>query len=65
MKLSMAQDLVTLNTLADVIAHSQIVFESSAGRVAALPPGFDATDVAILDWIIAEGRRVARGYALS
>ena len=28
MKLSMAQDLVTLNTLADVIAHSQIVFES-------------------------------------
>ena len=65
MKLSMDQDLVTLNTLAEVIARSQIVLESSAGRVALLPPGFDATDVAVLDWIVAEGRSVARSYAFS
>lgn len=64
MKLSIDQDRVALETLADVIAHSQIVVESVADRATRLPAGFDATDVAILNWIVAEARRAARGYAL-
>jgi hypothetical protein len=45
-----------LETLAAVIARSQIVV---AGRTPCrrLPAGFDEVDVAILDWIAAEGRR--------
>jgi hypothetical protein len=48
-------------TLAAVIAHSQIVVprRESATR---LPAGFDAVDVAILDWIAAEGRRAGRSF---
>jgi hypothetical protein len=61
MKLSMDLDLLTLETLAEVIAHSQIVVEHPADPATRLPAGFDATDVAILDWIVAEGRRVGRG----
>jgi hypothetical protein len=57
----MDQDLFSLETLTDVIAHSQIVVENAAGRAVRLPTGFDATDVAILDWIVAEGRRVGCG----
>jgi hypothetical protein len=64
MKLSIDQDLVTLETLADVIAHSQIIVEKPADRATRLPAGFDATDVAILDWIVAEARRTVRGCAL-
>jgi hypothetical protein len=60
-------DAFTLETLAAVIAHSQIVLESSVVAESAakpaphLPAGFDATDVAVLDWIVAEGRRLGRG----
>jgi hypothetical protein len=61
MKLSMDLDLLTLQTLAEVIARSQIVVEHPADPAMRLPAGFDATDVAILDWIVAEGRRVGRG----
>jgi len=61
MKLSMDQDLFSLETLTDVIALSQIIVENAAARAVLLPTGFDATDVAILDWIVAEGRRVGRG----
>jgi hypothetical protein len=64
MKLSTDQDVVTLETLADVIARSQIIVENPADRASDLPAGFDATDVAILDWIVAEARRGGRGYAL-
>jgi hypothetical protein len=42
-----------LDTLAAVIAHSQIVVAASGRR---LPVGFDAVDIAILDWIVAETR---------
>jgi hypothetical protein len=49
-----------LDTLAAVIAHSQIVV---VDRVRRLPAGFDDVDVAILDWIAAEGRRAGRSYA--
>lgn len=48
-----------LETLAAVIARSQIVVAERLPR-RRLPAGFDEVDVAILDWIAAEGRRVAR-----
>lgn len=48
-----------LEMLAAVIAHSQIVVER-AGRTRPLPAGFDDVDIAILDWIAAEGRRAGR-----
>ena len=41
-----------LETLAAVMAQ----------MIRRLPAGFDAVDVAILDWIAAEGRRVERSY---
>lgn len=61
MKLSMDQDVVTLETLAEVIAHSQIMVKLTAHQTTRLPAGFDASDIAILDWIVAEGRRVGPG----
>ena len=54
-----------LDTLTTVIAHSQIVVarillaRSAARR---LPAGFEAADIAILDWIASEGRRAGRRY---
>lgn len=44
-------------TLAAVIAHSQIVIALPAKPAPCLPAGFDDTDVAMLEWIVAEGRR--------
>jgi hypothetical protein len=53
-----------LDTLAAVIAHSQIVVARSLARPAArLPAGFEAVDIAILDWIASEGRRAGRHLA--
>jgi hypothetical protein len=52
-----------LETLAAVIARSQIVFTCISARPALrrrLPAGFDEVDVAILDWIAAEGRHAGR-----
>ena len=46
-----------LATLRAVIAHSQIYVPTRAGHARPLPPGFDATDRAILEWLAAEGRR--------
>lgn len=48
--------------LAAVVAHSQIVVARLAKPAPCLPAGFDDTDVAVLEWIAAEGRR-ARGAA--
>jgi hypothetical protein len=45
-----------LETLAAVIARSQIVVTARTPR-RRLPEGFDDVDVAILNWIAAEGRR--------
>lgn len=47
-----------------VIAHSQIVVprRENGSRLSRLPAGFDAVDVAILDWIAAEGRRAGRSF---
>ena len=47
-----------LDTLSAVIARSQIVAARPPCR--RLPAGFDEVDIAILNWIAAEGRR-ARG----
>ncbi len=48
-----------VETLAAVIAHSQIVVAEPRRR---LPAEFDAVDIAILDWIIAESRYAGRRY---
>jgi hypothetical protein len=50
-----------LETLAAVVARSQIVVGDRAPR-RRLPAGFDAADVAVLDWIAAEGRRAGRSF---
>jgi hypothetical protein len=53
-----------LETLAAVIARSPIVVARVLARllpVRRLPAGFEDVDVAILDWIAAEGRRASRG----
>ena len=51
-----------LATLRAAIADSPIYVPASpakarAFKARALPPGFDAADLAILEWIAAEGRR--------
>ena len=62
-------------TLAAVIARSEIVVQKMQIIVlkmmrpkvlprSALPAGFDDTDIAILEWIAAEGRRAARSVVL-
>jgi hypothetical protein len=50
-----------LETLTAVIAHSQIVVADRTPR-RRLPAGFDDCDIAILDWIAAEGRRAGRSF---
>lgn len=62
-------------TLVAVIARSQIVVQRmqiimlkmigpKASPRRPLPAGFDDTDIAILEWIAAEGRRAARSMVL-
>ncbi len=48
-----------VDTLAAVIAHSQIVVAEPTRRFLA---GLDQVDLAILDWIIAESRFAGRRY---
>jgi hypothetical protein len=60
MKLAMDQDRSTLEMLAAAIARSPIVVARPAAR---LPAGFEDIDVAILDWIVAEARRIRRRFA--
>jgi hypothetical protein len=50
-----------LDTLAMVIARSQIVWPRPAVR-RRFPAGFEKADIAILDWIAGERRRA--GYSL-
>jgi hypothetical protein len=42
------------------IARSEIVRAPSPGRAPRLPDRFDDVDVAILEWIAAEGRRAGQ-----
>jgi hypothetical protein len=61
--MKMAQDRPDLETLAAVIAHSQIVVAAPiVGRASRLPENYDDVDIAILDWIATEGRRAGRRY---
>jgi hypothetical protein len=46
--------------LTALIARSEIVRAPPPGCAPRLPDGFDDVDVAVLEWIAAEGRRVAR-----
>lgn len=62
-----------LATLRAAIARSQIYVPASPAKARPkarpmarpLPPGFDAADLAILEWIAAEGRRAGRRLALA
>jgi hypothetical protein len=61
-------DFPDLNTLAAVIAHSQIVVETPAADRPLvghrpLPAGFGEVDMAVLEWIAAEGRRFGHAIA--
>jgi hypothetical protein len=51
-----------LSVLGAVIAHSQIVVPSPAAIAHDLPACFDDVDIAILEWIAAEGRRIESDY---
>lgn len=55
-----------LAMLRAVIAHSQIYVPAvvPARSTRLLPAGFDAADLAILEWIAAEGRRAGRHLAV-
>jgi hypothetical protein len=50
-----------IETLAAVIAHSQIVVAQPHSPMPALPAGFEDLDIAVPDWIAVEGRRPDRG----
>jgi hypothetical protein len=54
-----SSDYSTIEALAAVIAHSQIVV-AQPRPMPSLPAGFDDSDIAVLDWIAAEGRRLGR-----
>jgi hypothetical protein len=54
--MKLGSDHPMIETLAAVIAHSQIVVAHSP--MPALPAGFEDLDIAMLDWIAVEGRRL-------
>jgi hypothetical protein len=54
-------DYPTLETVAAVIAHSQIVVAPPHSPMPALPGGFEDLDISVLCWIAVEGRRLGRG----
>jgi hypothetical protein len=54
-----------LPMLSAAIAHPQIVVMlPDAATVPRLPANFDAVDIAILEWIAAEGRQLTPVYLL-
>jgi hypothetical protein len=55
------QEYPTLEALVAAIEHSPIVVARTA---TSLPAGFDDVDVAVLDWIAAEGRRIGRDFVV-
>jgi len=62
-KLSRDQDSLAFEILATMVTHSQIVVAQPAKPAPHFPAGFDEVDIAILDWIAAEGRRVGSTLA--
>ncbi len=61
MKNLMDQTLFNVETIGEVIARSPIIVSPP---VTLLPEGFDEADLAVLDWLAAEGARLRRGVAL-
>jgi hypothetical protein len=61
MKFLMGHDRSLLETILALVGRSSIAL---ARPLANLPPGFTEVDVAVLNWIAAEGRRIGRDYAL-
>jgi hypothetical protein len=53
-----------LATLVAVIALSPIIVRQPPRLAPPLPAGFEAVDIAVLEWIAAEGRRAGRHLAL-
>jgi hypothetical protein len=45
-----------------VIAHSQDMVAQPHCPTQTLPAGFNSTDIAVLDWIAAEGGRQGRSH---
>jgi hypothetical protein len=70
MTLALDRQHADLETLTAVIAHSEIFVAQIAARLRfawlaqsrPVPAGFDETDIAVLDWIAAEGRRAGRSF---
>ena len=58
------QERPRLETLAAVIARSQIMVAQPAKPRPRFPVGFDDVDLAILDWIAAEARRLSHRLVL-
>jgi hypothetical protein len=56
----MDQNPVSAQTIGAVIARSPIVV---LPPVTLLPPGFDEEDLAVLNWLAAEGQRLRRSFA--
>jgi hypothetical protein len=56
----MDQNPVSVETIGAVIARSPIIVLSP---VTLLPPGFDEVDLAVLNWLAAEGQRLRRDFA--
>ncbi len=56
-------DATDLATLVAAITRSPIVVARPAAPARRLPVGYDSVDVAVLDWIAAEGRRIGRSLA--
>ena len=52
-------DRADAEMLAAVIARSQIIVAAPARR---LPAGYDEVDIAVLEWIASEGRRMGRAF---
>jgi hypothetical protein len=44
------------------IKHSQIVVRSPSAAILSFPAKFDQVDIAILEWIAAESRRLRSNY---
>src|SRR5580704_16790560 len=56
MRSTTEQDLLELCALAEAIARSPIFVPARIAPASLLPASFEAVDVAVLDWIAAEGR---------
>ena len=65
-KLSIAKQVeLDVSMLSELIAHSQIIVSLLAPTAQRLPADFGEVDIAILEWIAAEGRRLARHYRVT